>query len=279
MSLFYSVKDLIYDLERSIPQDGDELLLHKFRRNDWRPVWDLCKLIQNRFNQNNEFESCAEQNAAWTRFQNARKEASRLFDLEKKQFALQSSGIRRDIFYAIKYCYYSASADFFVGSFLGGETTVEEIKAMQRRLKEAGQMLSKNKYYMTGEDKQKCFDAILQARESHDHFWNKYREFKRLQVEKKRVAYESKKKAWQGRVKENIKNNVLKLENAEGAYNKSLSRIEGIKDKIADTKSEKWISIYSEWLDKEIDKNNDIQNHINRILSWISEDEDKLNNS
>ncbi|WP_115547522.1 hypothetical protein [Sphingorhabdus pulchriflava] len=250
-------------------------------RHDWRPVWDLCRQIQEQFKGYKGFASKEEHQAAWDRFQMLRQKASRLADVEKANFAAQSETYRVDIVSEARACYWSASADFFVGSVLG-ETTVEEMKELQVRLKEAGQKLSRNKARMTREHKEECFGAIQDARESHDRFWEKYKDYKdqrRQEYEAKQAEFESKRAQWIERTNANIRRNQEKLSNAEDALNRVRNRISELEDKLYETNSEKWQGIFSEWLEEARSKERDIEESIERIEGWIREDEDKLSGS
>lgn len=280
MALFgNSLDSLIDQLENAIPwMDESAYIGFEVERHDWRPVWDLCKQIQEEFKGYKGYTTREEHQAAWDRFQRLRKKASRLADVEKANLAAQSHEYKVDILSEAKACYWSASADFFVGAVLG-ETTVEEMKELQARLKDAGRKLSENKTRMTREDKEACFQAIKDARESHDRFWEKYksyRESRREEHERRRAEFERKRANWIERVRSNIARNREKLSNAEGALDRTRDRIRDIEAKLYDTDSDKWQSIFSEWLDEARDKERDIEESIDRIEGWIREDEDKL---
>jgi hypothetical protein len=274
--------NLIDRLEHEIPH-VDEGLSWGFSidRHDWRPVWSLCKEIQDTFRGYKGYPSREKHQAAWDRFQELRKRASRLADVEKEKFAGQSDRLKDEILYEAKACYWSMSADFFVGSILG-ETTVDEMKELQTRLNGAGRKLSENKALMTKADKEECFEAIKDARESHDRFWEKYKAMsadRRAAGQQRREEFEQKRSDWLGRVRANIASNRDKLAGARGALERTRDRIEEIEGKISDTDSAKWEGIFSEWLDEARDKERNIEESIERIEGWISEDEDKLNSA
>ena len=283
MALFGNELDSLIDqLESEIP-DVNEGFSWGFsiERHDWRPVWALCQEIQEKFKGYKGYSSKEEHQAAWDRFQKLRQNASRLADIEKEKFAAQSDRLKDDILHEARACYWSKSADFFIGSVLG-ETTIDEMKELQARLKEAGRKLSENKALMTRADKEKCFEAIKDARESHDSFWEKYkmlREERREASQRKREEFESKRAEWIQRTRANIDRNREKLSKAEYALDRTRDRISEIQDKIRETDSPKWEGIFSEWLDQAREKERDIEESIDRIEGWIREDEDKLNNA
>lgn len=283
MALFGNDLDALIDqLESTIPH-VDEGFSWGFAvdRHDWRPVWALCKEIQDTFRGYKGYSSREEHQAAWDRFQKLRQNASRLADIEKEKFAAQSDRLKDEILYEAKACYWSMSADFFVGSVLG-ETTIEEMKELQSQLKAAGRKLSENKTLMTKADKEECFEAIKDARESHDRFWEKHRslrEERREATQRRRDEFDRKRADWLDRVRSNISKNREKLAKAQVALDRTRERIEEIQEKIYETDSDKWSGIFSEWLDQAREKERDIEESIERIEGWISEDEDKINNA
>ena len=279
MSIGNDLDSLIDQLENAIPwMDESAYIGFEVERHDWRPVWGLCRGIQENFKGYKGYASVEEHQAAWDRFQRLRKKASRLADVEKANFAAQSHELRVGIVSEARACYWSASADYFVGAILG-ETTVEEMKELQTRLSAAGRKLSENKTRMTREDKEACFEAIKEARESHDLFWEKYkayREHRRQEHEKRKAEFDRKRAEWMNRVESNITRNIEKLSKANAALDRTQDRIREIESKIADTTSDKWQEIFGEWLEQAQEKERDIEESIERIESWIAEDRQKL---
>ena len=275
------IEALISQLESAIPDVDEGMSFFKTERNDWRPVWDICRDIQTEFNGFRGFKSREEHQAAWERFQTLRQRASRLADLEKDRFANQSERLKIDILSDARNAYWSASADFFVGAVLG-HTTIEELQGLQALLNSAGRKLSNNKHLMTREDKEACYAAMQDARASHDRFFEKYKELKeerRRASQQKREEYERKRLEWIDRVQSNIRRNTDKLERAQGALERTRDRIQEIEDKLRDTTSSKWEGIFSDWLSEAQSKERDIEESIDRIREWIREDESKLNDA
>lgn len=274
-----SLDSLIGKLDNAIPwMDESTYLGFEVERHDWRPVWELCKEIQAEFRGYKGYASKEARQAAWDRFQQLRTKASRLFEVEKENFASQSQRYKIDILSEARACYWSKSADFFVGAVLG-ETTVDEMKQLQSRLQVAGRKLSENKSRMTREDKEACFEAIRDSRESHDHFWEKYKDHMRVRREaheQRQAEFESKRADWINRVKSNIEKNRESLRGAENALDRTRDRISELEAKIADTDSAKWQEIFSGWLEEARAKESDIEDSIGRIRGWIREGEDKL---
>lgn len=283
MALFGNDLDRLIDqLESAIPY-VDEGFSWGFavERHDWRPVWTLCKEIQATFRGYKGYSTREEHQTAWERFQKLRQKASHLADVEKEKFAAQSDRLKREILDDAKACYWSMSADFFIGSVLG-ETTVDEMKELQANLKAAGRKLSENKSLMTKADKEECFDAIKDARESHDRFWEKHRALRderRQATQARREEFERKRADWIDRVQSNLARNREKLAKARGAFERNRDRIEEIEGKLYGTNSPKWEGIFSDWLEEARAKERDIEESIERIEGWIREDEDKLSRS
>lgn len=280
MGLFGNhLEQMIDQLEGIIPY-VDEGFTFGFmvERHDWRPIWALCREIQEEFKGFKGFETREARDAAWTRFNDLRTKASRRADAEKAQIAGQSDKLRIEIVHEARACYWSASADFFVGAVLG-ETTVEEMKKLQARLNAAGRRFSENKGYMTREHKEECFEAIKDSRESHDRFWEKYNEYRderRAESQRKRENFERKRGEWLDRLSRNIEGNKEKLSNAFSALSRTQDRIRETESKLEENQSEKWQGIYAEWLERDREKESSIEEQIARIQGWIRDDQEKL---
>ena len=276
MGLFgNSLTRLIDQLENSIPNVNERFNWgFDVERHDWRPIWALCRQIQETFKGYRDFDTKEQHQEAWQRFNELRQRASRLADIEKEQFAGQSERLKTQIVAEARATYWSKSADFFIGAVLG-HTEVEEMQELQRRLNDAGRKLSENKTRMTREDKEACFQAISDSRKSHDSFWEKYREIKQHRNEE----FQRKRSEWISGVRANISKNHDKLSNARNALGHTRQLIDELQDKLTETNSAKWQTIYSEWIAEARVKEADIEASIERLESWISEDEDKLNSA
>jgi hypothetical protein len=276
VSLFgNSLTRLIDQLESSIPNVNEGFSWgFDVERHDWRPVWALCREIQETFKGYRDFDTKEQRQEAWQRFNELRQRASRLADIEKEKFASQSERLKTEIVDEARATYWSKSADFFIGAVLG-HTDVEEMQDLQRRLNDAGRKLSENKARMTREDKEMCFQAISDSRKSHDSFWEKYREIKQHRHEE----FQRKRSEWISSVQANISKNQDKLSSARDALSRTRQRIDELQDKLSETNSSKWEGIYSEWIAEARAKEASIEESIERLQSWISEDEDKLNSA
>jgi len=133
---------------------------------------------------------------------------------------------------------------------------------------------------MTREDGEICFEAIKEARDSHDRFYEKYKLMKAEHCEatqRRNDEFERKQSEWRDRVHSNISRNLTSLQKARGALERVHDRIREIEEKLFEPDSGKWHGIYSEWLSDARAKESDIDSLIGRIVGSIQEDEEKLN--
>ncbi len=267
-----SLESKISDLESMIP-NVDEGFSFGFEveRHDWRPIWALCKEIQEQFRGCKEFESRDAHQAAWDRFQTARQEASRLADIEKGKISDQSARLKEGILDDARTAYWSKSADFFVGAVLG-QTTKDEMIELQRILKRAGRNLSENKHKMTREDKDECFQAIQDARATHDDFWGRYREYR----ETKQQEHTEKQAAWEEKTRARIENNRERVARLQNAREKVQQNIYDNESKLADAWNDDFRDRVQSWINEGYENLADIEEKIERMNGWISEDEAKL---
>jgi hypothetical protein len=245
-------------------------------RTDWRPIWNLCKEIQSDFRGCKDFPSREQHQAAWSEFQEARSKASEICDAEKEGFKAQSAVLRNELLSNIRACRFSKLSDVL---FFFDPTTVEEVKDMGRRLNEAGQRLSKEKEWMLSEHKAECFEEIQNARATLDDFWEQRKSQgleRKRQHEQRQSEFEAKQSDWRDRVNANISRNREKLNRAVSAHDRVIERIDEIETKIHSAENDKWRGIFGEWLSEALEKKTDIEESIDRIRGWISEDVAKL---
>lgn len=237
--------------------------------HDWRPVWALCKEIQEDFRHARDFSSRDAHQAAWERFCAIRSRASELADHEKEARKDQSKRHRDDLMYEMKGVEWSPIDDIM---FFFDPTTVDEIKAMGRTLHEVGQKLKANKHLMLGEHKSEVFERMQEKRAQLDHFWEKRREAQGV----RQRQYQDRQEAWREKVSANLQRNREKLSKAQSAAERVRDRINENEAKRSETNSAKWEGIFGEWIDRDMEKLSDIEENIARIEGWISEDESKL---
>jgi hypothetical protein len=227
-------------LEALFPIKDTRIRFGKFERNDWRPVWILCKEIQEDFRGVRDFPSAAERQVAWNRFCSLRSRASELADYDKEAFTSQSRELRAELLYRLKGVGWTPFTDVM---FFFNPTTVDEIKAMGSILHEVGQTLASYKAYMTAEHKGEVFERMKEKRAELDHFWEKRREAQ----EQRTKEFDRKREDFRSRVYENIEKNKERLRKAKAAADRSRDRISELEGKLRDTDSAKWQSIFSGW--------------------------------
>lgn len=278
MSIFpHRIESLLDELDGSIPYVQTGLIkIGKTERHDWRPIFDLCKRIQEEFKGCRDFPTKERREAAWQRFQTLRTKASSLADEERETFQYQSERLRDDVLATVKGCKWHPIDDVL---FFFDPTSVDDMKKMADRLKKAGTILSENKKWMLTAHKNECFQAIQEARESHDWFWEKRKklsEERRAASQRKREEFEAKRAAWEAKTRANIAKNREKLDKAESARDRTRENIRDLESKMYETKSATWQDRYSGWIDEARAKLSDIEESIDRLNSWIREDEEKL---
>lgn len=267
-----SLESKISKLEDMIPHVEEGFSFgFEAERHDWRPVWALCKEIQEQFRGRKEFDSREAHQAAWDRFQTARQKASRLADIEKERFSDQSARIKEGILDDAQTAYWSKSADFFVGAVLG-HTTKEEMIELQKVLKRAGRKLSENKHRMTREDKDECFTAIQEARATHDDFWGRYREYR----EAKQQEHAEKQAAWERKTRDRIADNRERISRLQNARDKVQQNIRDNEAKAAEAWSDDFRDRVQSWIAEGYESLAELDEKIDRIRGWIAEDEAKL---
>lgn len=262
-----SLDEMIDEFRRSMPPAPSALGIF-IERHDWRPVWQQAREIQEAF-RSIRYPTRELRQAAWTRFSEFRMEASRRADSERDWLRLRSEQHRNDILYECKGLDYSKLTDLL---FFFDPTTVEDMKQAGRKLGHAMRMLKERKHEMLPEHKQQCFDRFQEIKESHENFWADYREAR----DQRRHQHEEKRRAIIAKVEANLDKNRDELRRAKAALERTQERISELRDKISGTNSEKWQNIWGEWLEEAERKADDIEQHIDRIRGWISENEGRL---
>lgn len=143
--------------------------------------------------------------------------------------------------------------------------TVDSMKRCGKLIKEAWDMLSEYKHEMTHEDKDKCFEYITDVQEEVNAWWDNYK------------GHQANRHSdFETRTRNRIDENRERLRKA----NDALDRVRANIDKLEADISNAWIDDYrdraSGWLSEAEDKARDIEASIERIESWIAEDEAKL---
>lgn len=275
-----SLDSAIATLQASIPRvDAIQVF---FTRHDWRPIWSQCALIQDGF-RSVRYPSVADRQAAWERFAQVRREASRLKVLEDDLVRDRSDGRRSEI---LRLCERARWSRLLDTVFFFDRTTVDEMKQLSGLLSQARGILSGHKADMLGAHKQECFEAIKEAQATHDEFWERYKaelgrrqsEYHERQAERARrqVEWDARQQNRNDRIRENIDSNREKLSRAISALYRQRERASEIEERLRETASAKWQDIYGQWLAEAYAKISDIEQSIDRIRRWIEEGEQQL---
>jgi len=142
---------------------------------------------------------------------------------------------------------------------------VEDMKALGRVLRDAGELLSKYKMEMFGEHKQECFQAIGDMRAVHDAWWEMLKGHRSQRQED-----------FQQRVRANLEKNYERHRKATDALHRVRAHADDLRDKISSAWNDDFRDRATEWLSEAEDKITDIENSIQEIEGWIHEDEQKL---
>ena len=266
MGNYDELQNSINELERMIDarRQGFVLILH-----DFRPVWDKARDIQGVFNSGVRFPTLQMRQTAWERFRTLRDEASRVFREQQDQIRDRSEERRNEILSEADSAEYRPIEDAI---FFFDRITLEGMKVKARQLKEAFEKLSEYKEKMLGEHKMECHERLSEVRESHDLWWSRYKETWDQRQTVRQEARESKKE----RIQVNLDKNREKLRNAEERLEKVRENVEENRSKLDETTNEKWIGIYSEWIEEGETKIESIEEWINTLHEWIRQGEDRL---
>lgn len=236
--------------------------------HDWRPVWDLAKSIQASFSGGIRYDSRQEREAAWTTFNDARNELSKRSNADREEMFNVSTAWRDFLFSEINTERYSKFTDVL---FFFDPTTVEDMKASGRRLKECGARLSAAKDSMLKEHKDECFQQIVEVRQSHDVFWEQYkasREQRHREIGERIESVLS-------RIEDNISKNREKRSNAEDALARCETNIDKLRDMVSNAKGDEFRSQVEGWLSEAYAKKDSIRESIARLDAWIAQDAER----
>lgn len=248
-------------------------------RLDWGPVFELTKEIQADFSNNVRYPTKEQRETAWQKFCSLRTDAH-----ERSQKSKQS----RSDYLMIEINQELRAADFdMMMDGLGDiitfnlmKTTKDGMKEKGRRLRNAGQLLSKYKGELTHEHKNEVFERIKAIRKEHDAFWGRMHqahEEQQRQWEQKQREFEARKSNAKDRIRANIDKNKEQLRKAEDALARQKQNREKIRDQISSAYSDTFRNRAEGWLDEANAKIDDIEDSIRRIEGWIEEGRDKLN--
>lgn len=261
--------------EMMIP--GEQGIFTSLHMHDWRPVFAKAKEIQATFNSRIRYPTKQARDQAWVRFNGLRSLAFERANSERSRFRSESKSIRDEILGVLKYASYGPLDDGLFTLATGGlgafmPTTVEDMKAKAETVREAGRMLSENKQKMLNEHKDEVFERIQEVRQSHDHFWERYRE----SLNERRRESRERRHAVAEKIRANVRANKEKLANALDAYERVEANVDANRERLSSARSEEFAERVAEWIAEGEEKLQSISESVERIRSWIEEDENRL---
>ena len=224
----------------------------------WRDVWTQAKDIQAGF-KGVRYPTASERQAAWERFNNLRDAATAISQKQRESLHYESKRHRERILDLAK----DATVPTF--EIMPPFNDAERMKERGAVLKEAWTELSEHKHQMTAEHKKECFDRLVEVKAGHDSWW-----------EGRKQHGAEKRESWQERVQANLKKNRELLRERTVLLARMEEQADELRGKIADAWSDEFRERAGGWLSELEGKIDGLKEYIERIESWIDEDEKKL---
>ena len=252
-------------------------------KQEWNSVFELSKEINENF-KNVRYPSKQERDIAWQKFANLRDKAfnvhnQQIFDCSKKHY--------NELMSELHSVDYDAFGDGIVGKVMSFGLLAQTKEGMiikGKELKQIGINFTSVKYEMTKDHKEEVFKRIIEVRENHNIFWEKYKSYSN----EKSKLYEEKQRDWEAKkekgrqIKSSIENNLEKnrdkLSKAQNALENFKGKKNDLRDKIYESQNDNWKYKAESWLDEFDAKIRNIEEFIERLEKWIEEDRDKLRN-
>lgn len=234
-----------------------------FCRTEWGAVWAKAKEIQVGF-KGIRFPSWEAHQQQWERFCSIREKASQRKEREREELRATSDGHRAEILQIVQRGTPPTGLGGAIFELID-PTTVNELKDYGRFLKEAGERLSELKRDMLHEHKQECFEAIVEAREVLDSYWERVHQ-----------ARDTRRGDALTRARENLERNRERFEKAANALRSMRNSQEDLQDKIASSWNDEWAEKAQGWLSELEDKIADTEKSVERIEGWIEEDQRRI---
>ena len=242
------------DLESMICA-GEGIRLDSF---DARVTWAKAAEIQEQF-RHIRYPSQGQREAAWIRFNSLRDQAAVRSQTARDSRFYKSKQWRDMIVPDARSAYYSFFADNLIPF---NQIGVDGMKRMGETLREGWKRFNERKGEMIGAHKKECFEALREAEESQDRWWADY----------KASAEEGRKE----RISSNIEKLRVKLIGAYVTLQKMESAADDLRDKIGTAWSEAYTLRATGWLAELEGKIETHKEHIQRLESWLQEEENKL---
>lgn len=203
-------------------------------RHDWGSWWAQAKRVQLAFNSKPRYPTGKQRQAAWDKFNALRNEASQRANSERSQFVSKSTDLRDNIIGQCEGIGWSSVSDDI---FFFDRTTADQMKRRSQYLRSAMEFLRDNKHKMLGEHKQECFQRFQEIKEEHELFWSQYKQ-----------ALSTRSSHARQKIKDNLDKNRDRHSKTMEALSRQIDRADELKDKIRETDSVKWATIWAGWL-------------------------------
>jgi hypothetical protein len=223
----------------------------------WSVVWAKTGEVQRGF-KGVRYPTLSQREQAWQRFNSMRDDASRLSKGERESHQWRSASFKDEILNTVE----SSRPNDLFGL---DPVNVEDMKALGRVLREAGEILSQRKKEMLAEHKEECFHAIQKMRAVHDAWWAQLKHWKAQRHGD-----------FQTRVRMNLEKNHERHRKATDALQRHRARADELRSQIASAWNQDWADRAEGWLSELDEKIADIERSIEQIEGWIAEDESKL---
>lgn len=291
--------DLELDILKKDIRSAKSSLLYTPSQEVWDEVFDKINKIQESF-KTVVYPSRDLRENAWNIFCDLRNKA---YEQKRHWNTVQSFSHMEDILQMLDRAMYSAVGAFIVEIVTIGflKTSKEEMFELQKKLNEAIQYYNEVKQFMHKPQREKVRKKIDEVRQSHNDFWERYREasnqlnvqYAEKQARWKEQMNENKEKARANldknitqlevaldkkeKIEANITKNEENLEKAREALSRFENKRDELQEKIDDSSNNNWIEKAEGWLEEHENKIKNIEEQIERLEGWIEEGEIQLN--
>lgn len=301
MAGFEEVITNIEQLERMIPSGF-------FASDDWdfKSIWSQIKTTGKSF-KGCRFPSKEEHEAAWTRFQSLVDKVKEKQSERQEQFAERSSRsaeIRDRLIRSAENAvpYDSGLFEFVAtvatgGLYLVGKLALDaimgkydeqkaELQSASSALKNAWNEFSSEKKNLLRDDKDLVFKALGTSQDQLNAAWEAYktdrqRAYEEYQAERNEIRAEkqARHEAWKEKTRARISKNEDWLDNLRTRLDKQRDHLSDLHSKRADAWSDSFRYRVDGWIIEAESSILEIEEKIDRVRGFISEDQNKLNSS
>ena len=279
----------------------------------WKEVWSLVKEIGGSFKET-RYESKADKDLAWDRFQGLCREAkerssSNQAEIEKRNRDWQersdrSGSARRRIEVAAGSSVPASGLDKLLGEMIflpltlvrrvidslldpSGNSQFDEARAellqCNATMKRAWDIFKENSRDLLPDDRSKCFEILKEAQDRLNAAWAELKSSQDRFYAERRTAHAEKQREWERRqadFRSHVIANIEKIEGnidkAENALERKKSHLDKLEDDYRNAWNDKFRDKCSDWIDEAKNRIADIEESIERMKRWLSEERGKL---